>query len=970
MRWRGADTPLTRLFGVPGPPYARGMLTLAVLGPVDLRRDGVAVPVPGGRTAELLVRLALEAGSPVRAERLLEDLWPEDAHGAAPNTLQSKVSRLRRALGDPSLVRGGDAGYTLAVDPADVDAVQVLRLAEQAAALRGTGDPARVLELCDQALALFRGEPLPAAGDAAWSQPYRLRLAETRIGLVEDRLGARADQGSAGELVAELEDLVAEHPLRERLWALLVTDLYRAGRQGDALAACARVRRLLADELGIDPGPQLQHLEEQVLHQDPALSATARRAAGAAPASEVAVPRRVAGNLPVTPGSLVGRAVQLEQVERLLSRPGLVTLTGPAGVGKTRLALEAAHRTRVRGGAWLARMETAADAPGVWHGIGGALGLDAPTRVTVTDRLRGDELVLVLDGCEHVVDTVAEVVAALLTVAPGLHVLATSQLPLRVGGEQVLDLEPLPLADSVALFDERATAQRPSATDDETRRTVEEVCRALDGLPLAIELAAARTRVLPVHEIARRLEDRFALLRDPASHLPARQTTLRAALGWSYDLLFPDDQRGLWALAAFSGGAPLPAVESVLGALGVPADTGLDVVTRLVDRSLAIADIAPHGPARYRLLDSVRDLARERLGEAGLTDEAAAAHARWYADAADRAGAGLRGPGQPEHLAVARAERANIEAALAWSVSHDPELGVRIALGFGWAWVVLGTGVEGAHRVRAAVDAAPVDDAQRAAALVLCGWFEASGGDLARAVADLEEGVRADDPRAAAVARLHLAFVHTQGGRPADALGLLEGCRPELERFGLVWEVGTSWLLTAWALIATGEPASAAAACDRALELLTPLGDDWALGHAEGLRGELAEAEHRYADAEEHLARAAGAAGALGFEAAQAHHLLNLARVEEHSGGSTSARTTLASAIEIGQACGDFRTVAVARTRLALVLRAAGETDAALAQAQRAVAWFSEAGGGDGATLADEALAALSAEVGAEAPSC
>ncbi len=372
-------------------------------------------------------------------------------------------------------------------------------------------------------------------------------------------------------------------------------------------------------------------------------------------------------------------------------------------MGKTRLALEAAHRTRVRGGAWLARMETAADAPGVWHGIGGALGLDAPTRVTVTDRLRGDELVLVLDGCEHVVDTVAEVVAALLTVAPGLHVLATSQLPLRVGGEQVLDLEPLPLADSVALFDERATAQRPSATDDETRRTVEEVCRALDGLPLAIELAAARTRVLPVHEIARRLEDRFALLRDPASHLPARQTTLRAALAWSYDLLFPDDQRGLWALAAFSGGAPLPAVESVLGALGVPADTGLDVVTRLVDRSLAIADIAPHGPARYRLLDSVRDLARERLGEAGLTDEAAAAHARWYADAADRAGAGLRGPGQPEHLAVARAERANIEAALAWSASHDPELGVRIALGFGWAWVVLGTGVEGAHRVRAAV---------------------------------------------------------------------------------------------------------------------------------------------------------------------------------------------------------------------------------------------------------------------------
>ncbi|HET7820262.1 MAG TPA: tetratricopeptide repeat protein, partial [Ornithinibacter sp.] len=518
--------------------------------------------------------------------------------------------------------------------------------------------------------------------------------------------------------------------------------------------------------------------------------------------------------------------------------------------------------------------------------------------------------------------------------------------------------------DSVALFGERAAAQRPYAADDvETRRTVEEVCRSLDGLPLAIELAAARPRVLPVHEIARRLEDRFALLRDPTSHLPARQTTLRAALAWSYDLLFPDDQRGLWALAAFAGGAPLPAVESVLGALGVPADSGLDIVSRLVDRSLATADIGPRGPARYRLLDSVRDLALERLDEAGLADVAAGAHARWYAEAADRAQAGLRGPGQPEHLALARTERANLDAALAWSADHEPDLGVRVVLGFGWAWVVLGTGVEGAHRVRAALAAATPGEAERAAGLTLCGWFEASGGDLDRAVADLEEAARVGDPQAAAVARLNLAFVHTQGGRPVEALALLDACRPELERFDLVWEVGTSWLLAAWALIATGELASGAAACDRALALLAPLGDDWALGHAEGLRGELAEAEHRYADAKAHLSRAAGSAGALGFEAAQAHHLLNLARVEEASGDGESARATLVRAIDIGRGCGDFRTVAVARTRLALVLRAAGQTDAALDLAERAVAWFASAGGGDGAALADETLAGLRAEV-------
>jgi predicted ATPase/DNA-binding SARP family transcriptional activator len=940
------------------------MLTLAVLGPVDLRRDGVAVPVPGGKTAELLVRLALEAGRPVRAERLLDDLWPDEAHGAAPNTLQSKVSRLRRALGDAALVRGGEAGYTLAVDPQDVDAASVLRLADETAALRGAHDPARVLELCDRALALFSGELLPGAGDAAWSHPYRLRLAETRLGLVEDRLAARADLGSSGELVAELEDLVAAHPLRERLWALLVADLYRAGRQADALAACARVRRLLADELGIDPGPQLQRLEEQVLHQDPALSAVAPRATGAGPASVGTAREPVRGNLPTAPGSLVGRDAHLERLGTLLGQSRLVTLTGPAGVGKTRLALEAAHRTAARGGAWLARLETATDATGVWHGIGEALGLDAPTPGTVTSRLRDDELLLVLDSCEHVVDAVADVTGALLAAAAGVRVLASSQLPLRVAGEQVLDLQPLTLEDSVALFGERATAQRPYPADDaETQRTVEEVCRALDGLPLAIELAAARTRVLPVHEIARRLQDRFALLRDPTSHLPARQTTLRAALAWSYDLLFPDDQRGLWALASFAGGAPLPAVESVLGALGVPADSGLDIVSRLVDRSLATADIGPRGPARYRLLDSVRDLALERLDEAGLADVAAGAHARWYADAADRARAGLRGPGQPEHLALARTERANLDAALAWSADHEPDLGVRVVLGFGWAWVVLGTGVEGAHRVRAALAAATPGEAERAAGLTLCGWFEASGGDLVRAVADLEEATRVGDPQGAAVARLHLAFVHTQGGRPVEALALLDACRPELERFHLVWEVGASWLLAAWALIATGELAAGAAACDLALGLLAPLGDDWALGHAEGLRGELAEAEHRYADAKAHLSRAAGSAGALGFEAAQAHHLLNLARVEEASGDVESARATLVRAIEIGRGCGDFRTVAAARTRLALVLRTAGETDAALDLAERAVAWFASAGGGDGAALADETLAGLRAVV-------
>ena len=493
---------------------------------------------------------------------------------------------------------------------------------------------------------------------------------------------------------------------------------------------------------------------------------------------------------------------------------------------------------------------------------------------------------------------------------------------------------------------------------------VEQICRSLDGLPLAIELAAARTRVLPVHEIARRLDDRFALLRDPTSQLPARQTALRAALSWSYDLLFPDDQRGLWALATFPGGAPLPAVEAVLAALEVPRDAGLDVVARLVDRSLATADLRPREPARYRLLDSVRALGCERLEDAGLTDVAAAAHARWFAEAADRANLGIRGPQQPEHVRLARTERANIDAALGWCATHDPDLGVRIALGFGWTWVVLGTGVEGAQRVRAALDAASPSDRDRAAALTLCGWFEASGGDLDRAAADLEEAIRIGDARDAAVARLHLAFVHTQGGRPADALAVLDQCLPTLQEHDLVWEVGASRLLAAWAHIASGNTAEGRTACDQALGLLRPLGDSWALTHAEGLLGELALAEHRFAEAGTHFERAATAAAALGFDAAQAHHLLNRGRALQESGDVPAGRASLERAIDVGLRCGDARTVAFARARLAQVLRTEGEGDAALALATEAATWFDRAGGGDGARLAHDVLEALHGDRG------
>ncbi|MFC6083558.1 BTAD domain-containing putative transcriptional regulator [Sphaerisporangium aureirubrum] len=933
---------------------------MAVLGPVEVRRDGARLVVPSGKTTEVLVRLALDAGVLVRAERLIEDLWSDQAGGVARNTLQSKVSKLRRVLGDPGLVTGGGAGYTLAVDPGRVDALEVLRLAESAASLRHAGDPAAAVRACATALAMFRGELLPGAGDGAWLAPHRARLEEARLRLTEDHLAARCDLGAAGELIGELEGLVEAHPLREGLWKLLITALYRAGRQADALAAYRRVQRRLSDELGLDPGAELRALEQRILRHDVSAAGPAR--------GDVSAAGPVRGNLPGLSASLIGRDADLAAVGRLLGDQRLVTVAGPAGVGKTRLAIEVARGCGAPGGAWLVRLESTRPGASLWQSVGEAFGVSAATEAMVLDRLRGSGLLLVLDNCEHLVETLPEAVGRMVSAAPGLRVLATSQVPLGMDGEAVYPLEPLTIADSVELFTRRAARQRRSfRLDAGTGPVVEAVCRSLDGLPLAIELAAARAKVLSVQEIARRLDDRFTLLTDPTSHRPPRRRTLWAAIAWSYDLLFPDDQRGLWAFACFSDGAPLPAVEDVLAALGVPPASAVDVVTRLADRSLVGVDAGPGGTVRYRLLDSVRAFCLDKLNEAGMADAALGAHAAWFAAAADRAGRGARGSEQAGHLALVRTERANIDAALTWAGTHDPPLGLRIAGGLGWSWAILGAGPDAARRVRAALTsagtAAPARD--RANALLLAGFLEASGGDLDLATADIEQAARVAGDEQRAVGRLYLSFVRSQQGRAEDALVLLAGCRADFRRLGRVWEEGASWLLSAWAEIALGATDRGKAACDEALRLLGPLGDQWALNHLEAMLGGLAQAEHRFADATAHLRRAADATHKLGFAAAEAHHLAGLGRAQHQSGDHRAAIATLERAIETAHATGDLRTVAAAGLRLGRVLRSAGERRPAREVVRSARSWYAAAGGGDAAVPAEYVLAALDADDGA-----
>ena len=651
------------------------VIAVSVLDVVELHRDGERIPVRRGKTAEVLIRLALEAGVMIRTERLIEDLWADEAAATARNTLQTKVSRLRRALGDAALVRGSSAGYTLDVDASAVDALEVLRLAEQASAFRRAGDPSAALETCTTALAMFNGDILSGAGEADWVIPHRARLEEVRLGLIEDQLGARLDLGAAGGVIGELEALVRVHPQGEGLWGLLMLALYRDGRQADALESYQRARSWLADELGLHPGPQLQQIEQQILVHDPVLGGPSSR-------MRALGPEKPLGNLPALSAELVGRDTEVETVVHLVGSRRLVEIVGPGGVGKTALAIAAGRVLSASGGVagggvWLARLEAAATTDDVVDTMVAALNVGG--EAALFDRLRSTAAVMILDNCEHVIDTAAALIGRLLEAAPDLRILCTSQIALDIDGETVFELAPLALADAVALFAWRANAQRTNRTTSASEDAVEELCRSLDGLPLAIELAAARTRTLSIEEITRRLDDRFSVLRDPSSRRPERRRSLRSTIGWSYELLFPDDQRGLWALATFAGGAPLPAVEYVLGVLDVPATAAIDVVSRLASRSLVMLDDhSASRTVRYRLLDSIRAFAIEAMTEAGASERAFAAHAAWFADAAASSTQGVRSSDQAEHLAFARTERTNIDAALTWSIEHDPLLALAI----------------------------------------------------------------------------------------------------------------------------------------------------------------------------------------------------------------------------------------------------------------------------------------------------
>ena len=715
-----------------------GVMRIGLLGELEVHDDdGRDVAISGAKLRALLAVLALHAGRAVPTDQLVDALWGEDPPPAVRNGLQGLASKLRRALGAAEAVTMRGGAYALELPAEAVDVHRFERLVADARVAAESGDTATALRLLSDAESLWRGEPLADFTYEDFAALTIGRLSELRLTAVEERLELELAAGRHLAVIPELEVLVRSHPLRERPRGLLMLALYRAGRQADALQVFQEGRRQLADELGLDPGPELRHLEAAILAQDPSLDAPD------VPVVSAPAPLPLRMTIPEPLTALVGRDAELEELRRCLSEHRLLTLVGPGGVGKTRLALElgrGASETLADGGV-LVELAAVGDPAGVPAAISTALGLPNPNRLA--ELIGGRELLVLLDNCEHVITTAATVVEDLLTRCPNLRLLATSREGLRVPGETIWPVPPLRAEDATELFESRvrAAGTRVDLTD-EVRQVIAQICARLDGLPLAIELAAARTRAFPVQQLAARLDDRFRLLTGGSRTALPRQQTLRAVVDWSYELLFDDEQRVFERLSVFPGGCDLATAELVCAGDDLPADDIADLVQALVDKSLVIAVTDGDG-LRFTQLQTLAQYGKEKLaerGEAGPVRDAMAAH---FARLCARSPDAYIGDEQRSWLRTIDAERDNLRAALEWAIAtDDADTALTIAGGASWPHWLAGTSIEGKRWLDDAFACAgSATPTSRALALTGRGLLDVQAGVRTDVDADLEEAL-------------------------------------------------------------------------------------------------------------------------------------------------------------------------------------------------------------------------------------
>jgi len=786
-----------------------------ILGPVEVLQHGRPIELGPRRQRLVLVRLMLDAGRLVSVDRLIDDVWGGEPPAGALRTLRSYLSRLRNALGADDVIGSRSGGYVLDVDPVSVDAHRFESLLIEGRELLRHHNARAAGARLREALSLWRGAPLADLPLEPFVVDEAARLKEQRLAAVEERIDADLAVGRDADVVAELELLAEQHPLRERLWGQLMTALYRVGRQADALEAYRRARAVLSGELGIEPGDELRRLEAAILRHE-------------LPPADWEPPH----NLPTPLTRFVGRERVVADVIGRLERERLVTLTGPGGSGKTRVALEAARAVldRFPDGVWMVDLAPVSDPALLAETVADAVGLAErsarPAGAVVEEHLARTTALLLFDNCEHLGAPCGTYVRRLLENSPRVRVLATSREPLAVPGEMIFEVPPLPTGDgdrtgdvldseAVRLFLDRA----PAAVPPESLPSVARICRELDGLPLAIEIAAAQTRWLSCEEIADRMADRFRLLSYWSRTAVPRHQTLRASLDWSYERLEQHERVVFHRLGVFAGGATLAAAEAVSG----PAGDVFSALRRLVDMSLIFTD-ANLAPQRFRLLETVRQYAQERSAAAGDAEDAASRHAHFFAALAER---GLQVIDTPDQARVHEdidAEHGNIRAALEWAFrAGDAGLVGRIASGMGPYWRLRGYLDEGEMWLTRAVDLCDQESTEvRGNLLGGLGHIQLRRSDVSAARARLEEAVQ--------------------------VLGAAPGST----------SVGRWLQQLAYCCSVQGELARAREVIDEALRLAVANGNSAAASHHVGHLAEIALAEGRLDEAEKLFDRALG----------------------------------------------------------------------------------------------------------------
>ena len=952
-----------------------------VLGPTQVRAGGgEEVALGGTGLRALLGMLVVDAGRIVAATRLIDGLYGANPPAGAANALQSQVSRLRRALGDPETVEFHPAGYRLAAGPDDTDLHLFERLAAEARRGLAAGDHRTAAEQLRVALELWRGTPFSDVGAAPFAPGQAARLGELRLAMIEDRADAELALGGHDALAAELAPLVAAHPLRERLRGQLMLALAGAGRPAEALATFEEGRRLLAEELGTDPSAALRAVHLAVLRGD-------------APQRPAAIPATITASvaahpLPAQLTSFVGREPELARVAELLGGARLVTLIGPGGAGKTRLSLEVAARQP--GEVCFVPLAPVADGADVPRAVLTALGIREPGLLPTPDRggpphtgaadraaaaLAGRPMLLVVDNCEHVVDDVAALLARLLGACPELRVLASSREALGITGERLRPVPALTVppegtppdeaADypAVRLFTDRAAAVAPAfRLDADTVEPVLRICRALDGLPLAIELAAARLRALPVGEVAARLGDgadtggsggcgaggdRFALLSRGSRTAEPRHRTLRAVVEWSWDLLDEPERVLARRLTVFAGGATLADAEAVCvdsgGPAGDRADDVVDLLTALAEKSLIEA---VEGGRRYRMLETVRAFGAERLAGAGEADRFRAAHAAHYLALAEEAEDHLVRAEQLDWLRRLDDEYDNLHAALRHALRTDHALALRLMAAltpYWWLRGVRGTAIALADELIGELTGEfgtepPPGLAEEYAICVL----HAASGPPSRDLRVHLKNVHALMSFANGLPRrkfLNVLWAINNGPPVDDTTYLVDTYQRHVAQRDEPWLTALMHMGMAYIHWIGGDRTSAAREFDEAIAVLRVIGERWGLATTLSASADLADAQGDFARAAVLTDEALELAAELDAPAEVAELLCRRGERLLAAGAVDAARADYERGLALARRSGGAENVAAAQLGLAMLARQAdGDRERARALLEAALA--------------------------------